>query len=118
MAICCVPAQPERPTPADGDDYTYARTPAPQRQAEQIAKLEARIAELETEQQIAVAEHGDAIATLEAEIKGLAATTAGALAMVEARIAALERPAKQTRRIMARLFDDDALAAAQAGGHD
>lgn len=118
MAVYFVPAEPT-PTPADGDDYTYNPPrasaydlrPAPMRQ-------EARIAELETEQQIAAAEHGDAIATLEAEIKGLAATTAGALAMVEARIAALERPAKQTRRIMARLFDDDALAAAQAGGHD
>lgn len=79
MAVYFVPAEPTRPIPADGDNYTYNPPrasaydlrPAPMRQEARIASLEARIAELENDQQITAAEHGEQIADLEARIAKL-----------------------------------------------
>lgn len=94
MAVYFVPATPEgQPTPADSGDYTYDLRPAPMRQADQIRQLQERIADLENEQQITAAEHGEQLA-------GLAA-----------RLDRLEEPARRTRQIMAALFGDGRLEA-------
>ena len=95
MAVYFVtPTAPaEESAPADGDDYTYARTPAPARTAARIANLERRIANLENEQQIQAAEHGEQLADL------------------AARLDRLEEPSRRTRQIMAALFGDGRIEA-------